>query len=54
MLREGYEAPINAPVDAALYRILANEAAEKGMSLYALVAQKLGKAIDTTIQIAQE
>ena len=47
--REGYEGPINVPVDAALYRILANEAAETGMSLYALVTQKL-KSRDVVIQ----
>ena len=51
--REGYEGPVNVPVDAQLYHALANEAAEAGMSLYALVAQKLGKTIDS-IQIAQE
>ena len=51
--REGYEGPFNVPVDAQLYRVLANEAAEAGISLYALVAQKLGKTIDP-IQIAQE
>ena len=51
--REGYEGPFNVPVDAQLYRELANEAAKAGMSLYALVTQKLGKTIDPT-QIAQE
>ena len=40
-LREGYEGPVNVPVDAQLYHALANEAAEARMSLYALVAQKL-------------
>ena len=39
--REGYEGPVNVPVDAQLYHALANEAAEARMSLYALVAQKL-------------
>ena len=43
--REGYEGPFNVPVDAQLYHALANEAAEARMSLYALVAQKLGKTI---------
>ena len=43
--REGYEGPFNVPVDAQLYHALANEAAEAGMSLYALVTQKLGKTI---------
>ena len=42
--REGYEGPFNVPVDAELYRVLANEAAETGMSLYALVTQKLKSA----------
>ena len=39
--RVGYEGPFNVPVDAQLYHALANEAADAGMSLYALVAQKL-------------
>ena len=39
--REGYGGPFNIPVDAQLYHALANEAAEAGISLYALVAQKL-------------
>ena len=39
--REGYEGPVNVSVDAQLYHVLANEAAEAGMSLYALVTQKL-------------
>ena len=43
--REGYEGPVNVPVDAQLYHALANEAAEARISLYALVAQKLGKTI---------
>ena len=51
--REGYEGPFNIPVDAQLYHALANEAAEARISLYALVAQKLGKTTDLT-QIAQE
>ncbi len=45
--REGYEGPFNVPVDAQLYHALTNEAVEAGMSLYALAAQKLGKAINT-------
>ena len=51
--REGYEGPFNIPVDAQLYHALANEAAEARISLYSLVAQKLGKTTDLT-QIAQE
>ena len=51
--REGYEGPVNVPVDAQLYHALANEAAEARISLYSLVAQKLGKTTDLT-QIAQE
>ena len=39
--RKGYEGPFNVPVDAQLYHVLAHEAAEAGLSLYALVAQKL-------------
>ena len=39
--REGYEGPVNVPVDAQLYHALANEAAEARISLYALVTQKL-------------
>ena len=41
--RNGYEGPFNLPVDAQLYRTLADEAAKAGISLYALVAQKLSK-----------
>ena len=51
--REGYGGPFNIPVDAQLYHALANEAVEARMSLYSLVAQKLGKTIDPT-QIARE
>ena len=43
--RDGYGGPFNIPVDAQLYHALANEAVEAKMSLYALVAQKLGKTI---------
>ena len=39
--REGYAGPFNVPVDAQLYHLLANDAARMGLSLYALVAQKL-------------
>ena len=39
--REGYEGPHNVPVDAQLYHALVDEAAKTGMSLYALVTQKL-------------
>ena len=46
--RKGYEGPVNVPVDAQLYHALANEAAEARISLYSLVAQKLGKTIDPT------
>ena len=51
--REGYAGPFNVPVDAQLYHTLANEAAESRISLYVLVARKLGKTTDLT-QIAQE
>ena len=48
--REGYEAPVNVPVDAQLYHVLANEASKARMSLYAFVAQKL----KSTGSVAQE
>ncbi len=47
--REGYEGPVNVPVEAQLYHALANEAAEARMSLYALVAQKL-KSTESVVQ----
>ncbi len=47
--REGHEGPFNVPVDAQLHRELANEAAKAGMSLYALVTQKL-KSAGTIVQ----
>ncbi|MYC76404.1 type II toxin-antitoxin system HicB family antitoxin [Candidatus Poribacteria bacterium] len=43
--RKGYEGPLNIPVDAQLYHALADEAAKSGMSLYALVAQKLSEPV---------
>ena len=43
--RKGYEGPLNVPVNAQLYHALADEAAKSGMSLYALVAQKLAKPL---------
>ena len=46
--REGYAGPFNVPVDAQLYHVLTNEAAKAGISLYALIAQKLGKTTDLT------
>ena len=51
--REGYAGPVNVPVDKELYHILTDEAAKAGISLYALVAQKLGKTITPT-QVPQE
>ena len=39
--RNGYEGPFSVPVDAELYHALADEAAKAGMSLYALITQKL-------------
>lgn len=42
--RDGYEGTVNIPVDAQLYNSLSNEAAEAGMSLYALVTKKLKSA----------
>ena len=47
--REGYEGPVNVPVDGQLYHALANEAAEARISLYALVAQKL-KSTEPVVQ----
>ena len=47
--REGYEGPVNLPVDAQLYHALAHETAEARMSLYALVAQKL-KSTESVVQ----
>ena len=41
--RNGYEEPLNVPVDAQLYHALADEAAKTGISLYTLVMQKLSK-----------
>ena len=41
--REGYKRPFNVPVDARLYHELTNGAAQAGISLYALVAEKLAK-----------
>lgn len=51
--REAYESPVNVPIDKELYHNLTDEAAKAGISLYALVAQKLGKTKDLT-RIAQE
>ena len=51
--REAYEAPVNVLVDKELYHSLTDEAAKAGISLYALVAQKLGKTITPT-QVARE
>ena len=48
--RNGYEGPFNVPVDAQIYQALTDEAAKAGMSLYALVAQKL----KSTVPILQE
>lgn len=40
------DGPFNVPVDEPLYRALTDEADKAGMSLYAFVAQKLGRATD--------
>ncbi|MDE0555927.1 MAG: toxin-antitoxin system HicB family antitoxin [Candidatus Poribacteria bacterium] len=45
--RENYEGPFDVPVDAPLYHALTDEAAKAGISLYALVAQKLTKPLTT-------
>ena len=47
--REAYEPPINVPVDKELYHSLTDEAAKAGISLYALVAQKL-KSTEPVVQ----
>jgi len=39
---------LNIPVDTQLYHVLVDEAAKAGISLYALVAQKLTKPLTTT------
>ena len=39
--REGYEGPCSVPIDRHLYNALTDEAANAGISLYALVSQKL-------------
>ena len=46
--REAYERSFNIPVDEELYHLLRREAAKAGLTLYALVAQKLGKIADLT------
>ncbi len=48
--RQGYEGPFNVPVDKQIFHALTDEAAKAGMSLYALVAQKL----QSTVPIVQE
>ena len=47
--REAYEPPVNVPVDKELYHVLTDEAAKAGISLYALVAQKL-KSTEPVVQ----
>ena len=47
--READIGQVNVPVDAQLYQMLKNEAANAGISLYALVAQKLAKSPDPDI-----
>ena len=39
------ENSLDIPVDAQLYHVLVDEAAKAGMSLYALVAQKLSEPV---------
>ena len=46
-LPKAEENSLNIPVDAQLYHALADEAAKSGMSLYALVAQKLSEPVPT-------
>ena len=43
--RDGYEGPFNVPVEEQLYRALTDEAKKVGISLYALVKQKLSITI---------
>ena len=47
--RKGYERPFNIPVDEELYHALTDEAAQAGISLYALAAQKL-KSTEPVVQ----
>jgi len=44
--RKEYGGQFNVPVDERFYRALTSEAEEAGMSLYALVAQKLGRSVE--------
>ena len=39
--REGYVGPFSIPVDVQIYRVLKYEAVQAGISLYALITQKL-------------
>ena len=48
--RELNDVPFNVPVDPQLYHRLTDEAAKAGMSLYALVAQKLAKTTSADIR----
>ncbi len=43
--RQGYSGPYNVPVDENIYHALTDEAAKTGISLFALVAQKLKPSI---------
>ena len=52
--RNGYEGPFNIPVDVQLYRVLADEAAKSGISLYTLVTQKLSGTTRLNIDNTRE
>ena len=47
LLPKADENSLNIPIDTQLYHALADEAAKSGISLYALVAQKLTKPLTT-------
>ena len=49
--REAHNGPFTVPVDDQLYHVLADEAAQSGMSLYALVAQKLTETTSPNTEI---
>ena len=47
--RNGYEGPLNVPVEEQLYHALTDEAARAGISLYTLVTQRL-KSTELVVQ----
>lgn len=51
--RQGYEGPVNIPVNLQLYHALTNEAAEARTSIYVLVEQKL-KSTESVVHEGQK